>query len=247
MSETQCKGTTKRGKPCRSRHVGEDGYCTHHSPAREEKKRLAKLQEERKLTEQEHLEDKLYDGVGEILRRGDALPPKLQPCGIATWCVVNTIAEKSCNDERTKKLVLAEAEGYRRALTRDYKLTTGLERMLADRIVLAYQRLLYLEAITDVDHAGGINTHEHLDCHRKLVMRESAEFLRNVRMLKDLKTVPLRLMIKDAGQVNVGQQQVKVTDPRQVRQAKEATAEVGDAERSESKAAYGTQTEEDGQ
>ena len=77
-------------------------------------------------------------------------------------------------------------------------------------------------------------------------MREFAEFLRNVRALKDLKAVPMRLMIKDAGQVNVGQQQVNVTDPKQVQQAKQATAEVRDAERSETRALDSTQAEENG-
>lgn len=220
---------------------GDDGYCAQHSPAREEEKRLAKLGEERKLAEQEQRQQKLYNDMATILRRGEALPAELQPCGIATWSVVHATTDKSCKDEQTEKLLLAEAEGYRRTLTRDYKLTTGLERMLADRIVLAHQRLLYLEAVTDVDHGPGIDTHEHLDMRRRLVMRESVELLRDVRMLKDLKTVPLRLAIKDAGQVNVGQQQVNVMDPKQVQRVKEATADVRDVERSETQALNSTQ------
>ena len=212
MSQARCKGKTKAGKPCRSRHVGEDGYCHRHSPACEEERALAKLEEERKTLGEQERQDRLSDK----------------------------------KDEQMKKLLLAEAHGYRRALAREYGLTPVLERMLADRIVLSYVRTLYADGLMGLEHDGATD-HAHLELHRRVAMRESGEFLRNVRALKDLKTVPMRLIIKDAGQVNVGQQQVNVTDPKQVQQAKQATAEVRDAERSETKALDSTQAREEDQ
>ena len=247
MTEVRCKGKTKAGRPCKSRRVGEDGYCHRHSPAREEEKRLAKLEEERKLEEQRQRECEAYDAMGKMLRRGEALPDEIMPCGITTWDMVDRVTDRMTKDERMKKLLLAEAHGYRRALTHDYKLTTVLERMLADRIVLSYLRLLHFELIADNNHGPGTQTLGHLEGLRKLVTRQSAEFLRNVRALKDLKTVPMRLTIRDADQVNVGQQQVNVTEDRQARQAKEVTAEVRDAERSETKALGSTQAREEDQ
>ncbi len=181
----------------------------------------------------------------ETLSRGDPLPDKHWACGLTTHSVLRRIAEQSTPDKETREVLLIEAEGFRRALAREHNLKTVLERMIADRIVLSYQRLLLLEAYTDIEHEPGANTHEHLDLHRKLVARESAEFLRNVRALKDLKTVPLRLMIKDAGQVNVGQQQVNVTDSQQVDKARQAGEEALNAERSETQAPDSTQAQED--
>jgi len=169
------------------------------------------------------------------------------PAGVGSWSVIKVITKAAATDEATRRLLLAEAAGYRHALDEEYGVKTALERMIADRIVIAYQRLLLLEAYTDIEHERGGNTHEHMDLHRKMVARESGEFLRNVRALKDLKTVPLRVMIKDAGQVNVGQQQVNVTDPRQVDSARRAGEEALNAERSETQAADGTQAYQDGE
>jgi len=245
LANTRCKGTTKSGRRCKSMQIGEDGYCRHHSPAREKEKHLAKAEEERKLTERKDLEAKAYDMMAQLLKRGDSLPPDLMPCGVGTSAIIRSIAEQASKDEQTHRLLLAEAEGYRRALMKEYGLTTALERMLADRIVLSYTRLLYMEAVSDVDHEGLIDTHEHLYAHRRAALRESTEFLRNVRALKELKTVPLRVMIKDAGQVNVGQQQVNVTDPQQVEKARQAGREALNAERSETQASNSTQAQED--
>ena len=45
--------------------------------------------------------------------------------------------------------------------------------------------------------------------------------------------MPLTVTIKDAGQVNVGQQQINVTDGKQIDKARQAGKEVLNAERSE--------------
>ncbi len=181
------------------------------------------------------------------LKLGRPLPEKMVPAGVGSWSVITSIIRATAKDEESQRLLLAEAAGYRHALAEEYGVKTALERMVADRIVISYQRLLLLEAYTDVEHEQGGNTHEHMDLHRKMVARESAEFLRNVRALKDLKTVPLTVTIRDAGQVNVGQQQVNVTDRQQVDQAKQTGKEVLNAEQSETQATDGTQAQEDSQ
>ena len=86
-----------------------------------------------------------------------------------------------------------------------------------------------------------------LEHQLKVLTTASSEFLRNVRALKDIKTVPLKVTIRDAGQVNVGQQQVNVTDPKKMVPDDGARLEVRDAERSERGRPDGTQAQEDDQ
>jgi len=242
---TRCKGITRSGERCRSTAVGEDGYCHHHSPSRKAGTKLTSTAsaETPAATEEENVSR--VEQAEKILKQGQPLPEKMMPAGVGSWSVITSIIRETAKDEESQRLLLAEAAGYRHAFAEEYGVETVLERMIADRIVLSYQRLLLLEAYTDIEHELGENTHEHLDLHRKMVVRESAEFLRNVRALKDLKTVPLTVTIKDAGQVNVGQQQVNVTDRQQVDKARQAGKEVLDVGRSETQASDSTQAHED--
>jgi len=237
-----CRGNTKAGQPCKSMAVGDDGYCQHHSPSRRRGEAARGTDEQ---APDEALMAEAHREMIKILGRGDVLPENHWPCGLATHSVLRRIVEQSTKDKETQKILLAEAEGFRRALVREYSLKTALERMIADRIVLSYARLLFMEAISDMDHETLVDTHGHLYAHRKATLRESTEFLRNVRALRDLKTVPLRVMIRDAGQVNVGQQQINVTDSEQVARARQTAREGSHGQHSETQALDSTQAQED--
>ena len=242
LSQQRCKGKTKSGKPCRSRQVGPDGYCHHHRPSGEDVDATESAQSQAKALAKPH---ELQERMLKLIEKG-AWDEVFSLGFLQTQALEKLLSGEGLHtfDETSAALLRAEVRGLVSKINEECQVTTVLEQMVVQRIVMSYTRLGLAEYESSTRVVPGM-TFEAREHFRKRLAAASSEFLRNLRALKDLKTVPMTLMIKDAGQVNVGQQQVNVADPDQVRKTKQPRGEIVDAERSEAKASDGTQAEED--
>jgi len=242
LSRQQCKGKTKTGKPCRSRQIGPDGYCRHHSATGADAAALqSRATDSKALAQPQELGEQIrkvieHGGWHEVfslgLMQAQALEKLLSGEGLHVF------------DPTSAALLRAEVKGLVTRINKECQTTTVLEQMVVQRVVMSYLRLTLAEYEYSVCVVPtmSLKAREH---KLRVLSTTSSEFLRNLRALKDLKTVPMTLMIKDAAQVNVAQQQVNVTDPEQVRKVRQPVSEVADAQRSEAKTPDSTQAQED--
>lgn len=240
----RCKGITKSGKPCQSTWLGPDGYCQHHSPGLAGEKAIEPSTDAPLARMPESPEE-----LGKLVRKAIAKGrwTQLSTLGEMQGAAVRKIlsGDGACHfDEETAAMLSAEVEGLAAKLYEECQATTVIEQMLVQRIVMSYLRLTLAEHehSTSIVPGMSLRAREH---QLKVLSTASSEFLRNVRALKDIKTVPLKVTIRDAGQVNVGQQQVNVTNPKKMVPDGGSRLEVRDAERSEWGLPDGTQAQED--
>jgi hypothetical protein len=117
----------------------------------------------------------------------------------------------------------------RKEISSGWQPRNGVERQLIDTMaqaqaaVLFWQERLFLWATTDPvnekkedrERAGWlpprVSASEAVDQAAAMVDRFNRMFLRTLRAFCNLRKVPLAVVVQNAGQVNVGQQQVNVT------------------------------------
>ena len=111
----------------------------------------------------------------------------------------------------------------RNELSRDWNPRNGIEQLLIDQMTQAYAQLMYWQKIMmrwmDLDtkayqedawdkQAPRLSTFEAVNRASDMVDRFNRMFLRTLRALQNMRRVPV--IVQNAGQVNVGQQQVNV-------------------------------------
>lgn len=127
--------------------------------------------------------------------------------------MTNVLAAENQGDyDKGRYTFLTILEPLRARLVREHDIKTAAEFMLVDAVVLSYYQ--YLRAATAL--------HSYIGCGESLdyetlaryvqtyLIRANELFLRNLEALRQMKAAPFVVKITQAGQVNVGEQQINL-------------------------------------
>lgn len=121
-------------------------------------------------------------------------------------------AENQGDDDKGEYTFLVQLKPLRDSLAAEYGLTTAAELMLLDALVLSYHQ--YIRAASTLHAYTAYEKRYNYETLVRYVqaymVRANELFLRNLEALRQLKTVPFTIKIDQAGQVNVGEQQVNL-------------------------------------
>ena len=123
-----------------------------------------------------------------------------------------TLQQYGVDNASTTKLFMAKKANLFNKLKEDLGVKTVLEEIILERIVMAYHWIFQAEfelaGAASEDKAYNPETYEAL---WNLVERANNQLIRNIEALSSLRRSPITIVVKQPGQVNVGNQQVNVT------------------------------------
>ena len=122
-------------------------------------------------------------------------------------------AENSGDRESGEQTFLTVLRPIRDRLIREYGISTAAEFLVIDALVLSYYQ--YMRAATLLHQYTAYDksfNYETLVRYAQPYLAKANDlFLRNLQALREMKTSPITIKIEQAGQVNVGDQQLNVS------------------------------------